>query len=424
MAERNLWLARRNTVERTYGHTLYLVLITSLFYWTLDRRLDDPGIGWPDLKLPFIQTGLSSAAVWATGPFVVSFLTLALLGTLEARGRVDRAIGVGRSAAGAESEQLATSLTALDLSFYASRDSPRLWRAVAAVVLPLVLTAPWVLSVRLLCSPLWSALPWPDQSWIPRVLGILTAGACVPRLGRLWVPHSTRVWHLLARRESALLPTGVCAPEPDAAAAPSVELWRARCTALDRIQARYFYLLLIASIFYWALDRQFYPIGMSLPPRVTFAFIQIELSSLLVWATGPAVMAFLCLALLGADTAVRQANSTLAVAQAASTVDGELLDAEPTVLEMAFYCTPDAHRLWRACTALSQPVALTLPWTFAAWLLVSPLWWAFADFDQYWGLRLAGTVMVIACIPRLARLWVAAGRKVRLSLTPSGSSRA
>jgi hypothetical protein len=205
MAERDLWLARRNSVERTYGHTLYLVLITSPFYWALDRRLDDPAVGWPDLKLPFIQTGLSSAAVWATGPFVVSFLTLAVLGTLEALDRVDRAMGIR-------------------------------------------------------CA---------------------TAGA------------------------------------------------------------------------------------------------------------------------------------------AASVVDGELLDAEPTALEMAFYCTPDAHRLWRACTVLSQPIALTLPWVFAGWLLLSPLWGEFADFDQYWELRLAGTVMVMACIPRLARLWIATGHKVYRAMSRS-----
>src|SRR5437867_11050708 len=112
MAKRDLWLARRGAVERTHGRTFYLLLISSLFYWALDRRLDDPNVGWPDLKLPFIETGLSSAVVWATGPFVVSFLALAVLGTLEALGRVDRAIGVSGSAAGAESERLATSPTA------------------------------------------------------------------------------------------------------------------------------------------------------------------------------------------------------------------------------------------------------------------------------------------------------------------------
>lgn len=414
MAERDLWLARRGTVERTHGRTLYLVLITSLFYWALDRRLDDATVGWPDLKLPFIQTGLSSAAVWATGPFVVSFLTLAVLGTLEALSRVDRASGIRRSADGVETERLPTSPTAVDLSFYASPDSPRLWGAVAALALPLVITAPCILSARLLVSPLWRALPSPTQFWIPWVLGVLTASACVPRLARLWIFQGTRAWRLVKRERSLPPPAGLV-PDPDDPR--NVDLWRARRATLDQIQARYLYLLLIASIFYWALDRQFYPIGMSLPPRVTFAFIQVELSSLLVWATGPVAMAFLCLALLGTGEAIRQTEGKLAGAKAAADVDGGLFDAEPTALEMAFYSTPDAHRLWRAFTALSQPVAITLPCAFAAWLLVSPLWWAFSDFDQYRAFRVAGTVMVIACVPRLARLWIAAGRKVRSSLS-------
>jgi hypothetical protein len=255
----------------------------------------------------------------------------------------------------------------------------------------------------------------PQHYWVPRVLGALTVAASILRLLNLWAARSTAAWRLFARHTR----TPPTVPQP----ADAVALWRARRAALDQAQARYLYALLLTTIFYWALDLQFYPIGMTTPPRVTFPFVAVEISAFLVWATGPLVIPTLCLALLGTHEATRQADEGLARAKAAATIDGETFDAEPTALEMAFYSTSNAHRPWRAFSALSQPVALLVPCAFVARLLLSPLWREWEDLDPYRPLRLAGAVLLIACVPRFARLFVAAVSRARMPAAARGRAR-
>ena len=73
--------------------------------------------------------------------------------------------------------------------------------------------------------------------------------------------------------------------------------WRERFRAVAKAQGRYLWLLLVAGIFYLALDTTISEVAG--PLRQKLPFVGIEVDSKVVWASGSMVLGFIALAALG-----------------------------------------------------------------------------------------------------------------------------
>lgn len=76
------WFARHQVTGRAQSRYLWVMLLTALFFFVLALG------GFPDpvatLPVPLLRVNVPSLIVWATGPTVLSFLVLMLMGALRA----------------------------------------------------------------------------------------------------------------------------------------------------------------------------------------------------------------------------------------------------------------------------------------------------------------------------------------------------
>jgi len=109
-------------------------------------------------------------------------------------------------------------------------------------------------------------------------------------------------------------------------------LWLARLQALGKLQARYLWLLVVASVFYFGLSS-----GTLRPTNgdVKVPVLDLELGVASILAGGPVVLSFLVLVVIGALKAYRRASEQLGIDPADPRA--EATDAEPNFLDMAFY---------------------------------------------------------------------------------------
>jgi hypothetical protein len=134
--------------------------------------------------------------------------------------------------------------------------------------------------------------------------------------------------------------------------------WLARLQALGKMQARYLWFLVIASIFYLGLSS-----GTLRPTNgeVKVPVLNLELGVAPILAAGPAVLSFLVLVVMGALRAYGRATENLGIER--SDPRGEATDTEPNFLDLAFYPTESTRPVLRYVPRIvlfKYPVFLSL----------------------------------------------------------------
>jgi hypothetical protein len=184
-------------------------------------------------------------------------------------------------------------------------------------------------------------------------------------------------------------------PHPDGLPVPD-PLWLDRMHSLGAAQARYLWLLLVACLFYLALQLQPIPTA-----TVTVPIVELQLSRNAVAAAGPAVISFLVLAMMGALAGQRRAYlQTVASARPPTNeLDGERLDTHPNAIDLAFYTDrQQTPRLFRTLAHFKYPAALTLA-------LAEVVWLAWSVSHTWPWIVIASALVFGAAAVRVARMW-------------------
>lgn len=183
------------------------------------------------------------------------------------------------------------------------------------------------------------------------------------------------------------------------------EDWKRRFQAVGRAQARYLYLLLVASVFFWALHVQ---VMVSAPMEVAdqqLPLVGVTVNRVVVWATAPIVLGFTLLAAFGTFHAIKLASDKLG-----TLVEGdqgfERLDVSPTAIDFIVYTkSPSLRRLG----LLSYPGFLSVVYVEAWWI-----WFCLLRSDRAlpgWKvLVIIGAVVLLWCTYRLVELWLSKGK--------------
>lgn len=171
--------------------------------------------------------------------------------------------------------------------------------------------------------------------------------------------------------------------------------WRERLRALAKAQRRYLWLLLIALVFYMALDTTVSQQSQLLQQKLPI--IGIEVDSKVVWASGSLVLGFISLATLGTFPAVTNAYSK---ANPKGDQPFECLDTEPNAIDFIVYALPGPLARLGLVT---YPLFITIA-VFVSFLL----WYRLAvskPFSYRHSFLVLGAVMTLACLYPLCRLW-------------------
>lgn len=134
------WLARLNALGRAQSRYLWILLVACLFYAALRTATQasvDPND--PGLQVPIVDLTLNPKIVLALGCVVISFLVMAITGSLRAYSNARSNLGAG-SGADYKAESFDTSPNAIDLAVYTTKDSPRWLAVIAYFTYPAVLT--------------------------------------------------------------------------------------------------------------------------------------------------------------------------------------------------------------------------------------------------------------------------------------------
>lgn len=156
--------------------------------------------------------------------------------------------------------------------------------------------------------------------------------------------------------------------------------WLTRMEAVGKAQGRYLWILLVAMVFYAALQSG---IGSSpSDPLLKVPFVELPLSGAVVLASGTTVLSLLVLAIVGSMRALKRARDALVLSGGA-----EEFDTHPNLIDLAFYMTPGSPRLIIVDMAYFVYVGfLLLGLGEAAWLWLhtveaaksQPWWYLFA----------------------------------------------
>ena len=144
--------------------------------------------------------------------------------------------------------------------------------------------------------------------------------------------------------------------------------WVGRLQAAGRAQARYLWILLIAGLFYAALFVRFTNPPTPVPP-LRVPFINLELSAPTLIASGPAIIAFLVVVVMGAIRAYSHAQDKLDITNVAGAA--EPLDVHPNALDFAAYTTERTPKWLATILYFVYPTYLAAALLEAAWLWVN-----------------------------------------------------
>jgi hypothetical protein len=136
--------------------------------------------------------------------------------------------------------------------------------------------------------------------------------------------------------------------------------WLERANAVGATQARYLWALLILILFYAALQVENASGGSA---SVRVPIVGLELSRIVVLASGPGVLSLIVLAIVGSMRALRRGRE-----QALKSHTGEEFDLHPNVIDLAFYAPPGSASPFVHLARTVYAVVLSLGLAEGAWL--------------------------------------------------------
>jgi len=184
------------------------------------------------------------------------------------------------------------------------------------------------------------------------------------------------------------------------------DVWKDRFHAVARSQSRYLYLLLLVSLFYWALRVGAGEDAAGDIRRTHLSLLDLSLDSRVVLASAPIVIGVVIAVPLGTFHAVTVASQQLGLS---GDREFERFDVHPTAIDLAFYTANPRSAIAR-WGLLTYPAAISIAFVEAAWL------WGFATFalPAFPGqhvLSVIGAITLLSTLPRLLTLWLSKARK-------------
>ena len=170
--------------------------------------------------------------------------------------------------------------------------------------------------------------------------------------------------------------------------------WAKRLDVVGRAQARYLWLLLVAGLFYLALHVRVTNGSSADAGELLVPLVDLELSALPVWASGPAVLSILLLAANGSLRAFKTAASALNVERYGV---GEEYDSAPNALDFVVYTTSASPRSARALLLFTYPLYLAL--------FVAEAWWMLAELGSAEGVPFRPVFLGLGVIGALFATW-------------------
>lgn len=132
------WIERAQALGRAQARSLWLLLVATIFFLAVGSGVsvspDDPTV-----RVPLLGVEARALVVWASGPFVLSFLVSVMMGALRARDIAIKKAGGDTETAGAN-EQWDLNPNPLDLAKYARKETPLLLRRLSLLGYPAFLT--------------------------------------------------------------------------------------------------------------------------------------------------------------------------------------------------------------------------------------------------------------------------------------------
>ena len=195
------------------------------------------------------------------------------------------------------------------------------------------------------------------------------------------------------------------------------ERWRERLAVVGSAQGRYFALLALAGLFFYALDAQITSASRDLD-QVQLPLVSGRVAATTLQSTAPIVIGFLLLAVLGAARAVAEAARNLSTQ--GSEVP-EYLDKTFNLIDAIVYTTAQSPRWVARLGSLAYPAALTVFWleggVFAIEDFARPASLVFPGISypawqvvSTWVVRAIGVTLIVAAAARLQGFWVSRAR--------------
>jgi hypothetical protein len=139
--------------------------------------------------------------------------------------------------------------------------------------------------------------------------------------------------------------------------------WLQRLQSVGKAQARYLWFLLVAALFYLALRPQ---VIAGSTGALQIPIVELQLDGSLVLASGPVVLSFLVLAIMGSLRAFRRARDKLSLGHGADW-QSEAADTHPNAIDLAFYTTPESPKVLATVAYFAYPGVLLAGLLEAAW---------------------------------------------------------
>lgn len=181
-SQRN-WLERCRVLGKSQARYLTLLFVASLFYWTLHAQVMSAGSASDQVAVPVVGVHANLQAVWSTGPIVLAFLVLVLMGSIRAYGVAWKATGIDEE----RFEEHSLAPNPLDLAFYSHRGDRVKWVArVEYLAYPITVTIP-LLEAGWLLHRVWTRVGDVRAGWFILGLGAVAMLAASYVVLILWV---------------------------------------------------------------------------------------------------------------------------------------------------------------------------------------------------------------------------------------------
>jgi hypothetical protein len=182
------WLTRLDAVAKAQEKYIWAIVLAAVFFWALQSSVI-AGEGESELiEAPIFEIKLAASVVWAAGPAVLSFLVLALYGSLRAVAAALDKLGHPNEVP----EAFDVAPNALDFAVYRTPHSHPLWSLFSHFAYPIFVTLV-LLETLIILEMLLLYLEIPVAGrWVFVILGAFLWALAVTQCRRQWYSRIDR----------------------------------------------------------------------------------------------------------------------------------------------------------------------------------------------------------------------------------------
>ena len=173
--------------------------------------------------------------------------------------------------------------------------------------------------------------------------------------------------------------------------------WNGRLNVASAAQKKYLWVMMILGIFYWAVHVQVTSATTRVPDSFTVPVLGLQLPTLGIWESSPAVLFFVILAFFGALRAYTTAHNEIAPGD-------ETADENPNALDWFAYTTTKSPVWVRRLLGLTYPLFVSV-FAFEAALILASIVRVPIPLPGKWPLVIVGATEGIIAAWFLVRFW-------------------